>query len=105
MTLDERYDIAAELMQRMSTLAQTLDQVLPIYADSLRHMQDGSGCMACNVCPLTEAANRAPEGIGSFADNTLAQWQRMMDDMTQLRAMLRRACNSAPVIGVIDCTR
>lgn len=35
MTLDERLDIAAEHMQRMSALAQALEQTLPIFADCL----------------------------------------------------------------------
>lgn len=35
MTLDERFDIAAEHMQRMSALAQPLEHTLPIFADCL----------------------------------------------------------------------
>ena len=35
MTLDERLDIAAKHMQRMSALAQALEHTLPIFADCL----------------------------------------------------------------------
>ena len=35
MTLDERFDIAAEHMQRMSALAQAIEQTLPIFTDCL----------------------------------------------------------------------
>lgn len=55
MTLDERFDIAAEHMQRMSALAQPLEHTLPIFADCLRHMQSGPDCAACGSCPFTEA--------------------------------------------------
>ena len=46
MTLVERFDIAAEHMQRMSALAQTLEHTLPIFTDCLQHMQSGPDCAA-----------------------------------------------------------
>lgn len=54
MTLDERLDIAAEHMQRMSALAQALEQILPIFTDCLRHIQAGPDCASCVTCPFTE---------------------------------------------------
>ena len=105
MTLEERFDIAAEHMQRMSALAQNLDRLLPVYAGCLQHIQDGPECAACDTCPFTEAVRHAPEGKSSPAEYALTQLQGMMDDMRQLRAMLQRTCQSVPIIGVADCTR
>ena len=54
MTLDERFDIATEHTQRMSALAQALEQTLPIFADCLQHIQGGPDCASCVTCPFTE---------------------------------------------------
>ena len=79
MTMDERFDIAAEHMQRMSALAQAIEQALPILTDCL---QRGPECAA-----------------------TMEQWQRMAEDMAQLRSLLQRQQHRVPVIGYADCTR
>ena len=105
MTLDERFDIAAEHMQRMSALAQVLEHTLPIFADCLQHMQGGPDCTACDTCPFTEAVRQAPAGSDSPAEYALKQWQGMAEDMAQLRRLLQRQRHSVPVIGYADCTR
>ena len=53
MNLEERFEIAAEQLQRVSELAQTLDRLLPIYAGCLQHLDQGTEC-ACATCPFTE---------------------------------------------------
>lgn len=103
MTLVERFDIAAEHMQRMSALAQALEHILPIFTDCLQHMQSGPDCAACGNCPFTEAVRRAPAGSDSPVEYALEQWQGMAEDMAQLRSLLQR--HSVPVIGYADCTR
>lgn len=105
MTLVERFDIAAEHMQRMSALAQALEHTLPIFADYLQHMQSGPDCAACGSCPFTEAVRQAPAGSDSPAEYALKQWQSMAEDMAQLRSLLQRQRHSVPVIGYADCTR
>ena len=105
MTLDERFDIAAEHMQRMSALAQPLEHTLPIFADCLRHMQSGPDCAACGSCPFTEAVRQAPAGSDSPAEYALKQWQGMAENIAQLRSLLQRQRHSVPVIGYADCTR
>ena len=105
MTLDERFDIAAEHMQRMSALAQAIEQTLPIFADCLQHLQGRPDCAVCGSCPFTEAVRQAPAGSDSPAENALKQWQGMAEDMAQLRGLLQRQRHSVPVIGYADCTR
>ena len=105
MTLDERFDIAAEHMQRISALAQVLEQTLPVFSDYLRHMQGGLDCAACSDCPFTEAVRQAPAGSDSPSEYALKQWQGMAEDMAQLRSLLQRQRHSVPVIGYADCTR
>ena len=100
MNVEERFEIAAEQLQRVSELAQTLDRLLPIYAGCLQHLDQGTEC-ACATCPFTEPV----EGQGSPTESMLKQWRQMTEDMAQLRILLHRAKHSVPIIGIADCTR